>query len=188
PTGVVDELFARAEGNPFFTEQLVASAPTGLEGDTFSLPAGLPARLAGLLAARAARCAGDARVVLDALAGAVRRLTGDLLWAVTGMDVAAVRPGLRGLAAARLLADSAAPGGGHRLRHVLLAEAVASGLLPGERVGLHERTARAIEAAGDPTLAGEAAGHWQAARRPAGELSARVAAPAAAERGVGAAP
>ena len=182
PREVVDELFARAEGNPFFTEQLVAAALTGPEGGTPHLPAQLPTRLAGLLAARAARCAGDARAVLDALAVAARPLTEDLLDAVTGLDVAVVRLGLRELAAARLLADDAAPGSGHRLRHALLAEAVAGGLLPGERADMHERTARALEAAGDAALAGEAAGHWQAAGRPAGELPARVAAAGAAER------
>jgi DNA-binding SARP family transcriptional activator len=182
PPEVVDELFARAEGNPFFTEQLVAAVPTGLKEGTVSLPPGLPARLAGLLAARAARCAGDARAVLDALAVAARPLAEDLLCAVTGLDVAVVRLGLRKLAAARLLADDAAPAGGHRLRHALLAEAVVGGLLPGERADLHEHTARALEAAGDATLAGEAAGHWQAAGRPAEELPARVAAAGAAER------
>jgi hypothetical protein len=183
PPEVVDELFARAEGNPFFAEQLVAAVPTGLNGGTLSLPPGLPARLTGLLAARAARCAGDARAVLDALAVAARPLAEDLLCAVTGLDVAVVRLGLRELAAARLLADGAAPGGGHRLRHALLAEAVAGGLLPGERADLHERTARALQAAGDAALAGEAAGHWQAAGCPAGELPARVA--AAGARGAG---
>ena len=182
PPEVMDELFARAEGNPFFTEQLVAAVPTGLKEGTVSLPPGLPARLAGLLTARAARCAGDARAVLDALAVAARPLAEDLLCAVTGLDVAVIRLGLRELAAVRLLADGAAPGGGHRLRHALLAEAVAGGLLPGERADLHERTARALEAAGDAALAGEASGHWQAAGHPAGELPARVAAAGAAER------
>ena len=180
PLGVVDELFARAEGNPFFTEQLVAAATAGPEGETL-LPAELPDRLAGLLAARACRCAGDARAALTALAVAGRPLDEELLGAVTGLDVEAVRGGLRELAAARLLADDT-PGGGHRPRHVLLAEAVTAGLLPGERAMLHERTARMLEAAGGAALAGEAAGHWQAAGRPAGELPARVAAAGAAER------
>ena len=69
------------------------------------------------------------------------------LGAVTGLERRAVRRGLRELAAARLLAEDTS-GGGHRPRHVLLAEAVAGGLLPGERAVLHERTARALEAAG----------------------------------------
>jgi AAA ATPase domain len=182
PPGAVDELFTRAEGNPFFTEQLVAAAlAEGTAGGGWAVPAALPGRLAGLLAARAGRCAGEARAVLDALAIAGRPLGEDLLGDITGLETEVVRRGLRELAAARLLADDTTPGGGHRPRHALLAEAVAAGLLPGERAGLHERTARALEAAGE-ALAGEAAGHWQAAGRPAGELPARAAAAETAER------
>src|SRR6516165_9776368 len=176
---VVDELFARAEGNPFFTEQLVAAALASRAEGKLRVPAGLPARLAELLTARADRCAGEARAVLAGLAVAGRPLGEDLLAAVTGLDPGAVRQGLRELAAARLLAEDRA-NGGHRPRHTLLAEAVADGLLPGERAALHERTARALAA--DPALAAEAAGHWQAAGKPAEELPARAAAAKAAER------
>ena len=56
--GWCDELYARAEGNPFFTEQLVAAALAGRGGGGLRVPAGLPARLAELLAARAGRCGG----------------------------------------------------------------------------------------------------------------------------------
>src|SRR6516225_7116248 len=117
-----------------------------------------PAWPAELLAVRTGRCAGDARAVLAGLAVAGRPVAEDVLGAVTGLEVEAVRRGLRELAAARLLAEDAADGG-HRLRHALLAEAVASGLLPAEL-----------------------AGHWQAAGRPAEEFPARVAAAEAAER------
>ena len=176
---VIQDLYARAEGNPFFTEQLVAAALTGgVEGD-LRVPAELPARLAELLTARADRCAGDARAVLAGLAVAARPLTEGQLHQVTELDDHAVRQGLRELAAARLLAEGTA-GGGHRPRHALLAEAVAGGLLAGERMVLHERTARALSE--DPALAAEVAGHWQVAGRPAEELSARVAAAEAAER------
>src|SRR6516225_1661793 len=140
-----------------------------------------PAWPAELLAVRTGRCAGDARAVLAGLAVAGRPVAEDVLGAVTGLEVEAVRRGLRELAAARLLAEDAA-GGGHRLRHALLAEAVAGGLLPGERAVLHERAARALASAGDPALAAEVAGHWQAAGRPAEEFPARVAAAEAAER------
>ena len=176
---VIDYLYARAEGNAFFTEQLVAAALAGQAEGGLQVPAGLPARLAELLAARAGRCAGDARAVLAGLAVAGRSLGEDLLAAVTGLETETVRRGLRELAAARLLAEDTADGG-HRPRHALLGEAVAAGLLPGERAVLHERAARAL--AGDPALAAEVAGHWQAAGRPAEELPARVAAAEAAER------
>ena len=175
----VDELYARAGGNPFFTEQLVAAALAGGTGGGLRVSAGLPARLAELLTVRAGRCAGDARAVLAGMAVAGRSLGEDVLAVVTGLEVEAVRRGLRDLAAARLLAEDAS-GWGHRPRHALLAEAVAAELLPGERAALHERTALAL--AGDTALAAEVAGHWQAAGRPAEELLARLAAAGAAEQ------
>src|SRR5271166_6204123 len=178
---VVDYLYARAEGNAFFTEQLVAAALAGQAEGGLQVPAGLPARLAELLAARAGRCAGDARAVLAGLAVAGRSLGEDVLAAVTGLEAGTVRRGLRELAAARLLAEDTS-GGGHRPRHALLGEAVAAGLLPGERAVLHERAARALSATGDRALAAEVAGHWQAAGRPAEELPAQIAAAEAAER------
>jgi DNA-binding CsgD family transcriptional regulator/tetratricopeptide (TPR) repeat protein len=182
PPGLVEKLFARAEGNPFFTEQLVAAAGAGLAGSTVSLPAGLPTRLAGLLAARAAQCSGDARAVLDALAVAGRPLDEGLLGAVTGLNTESVWQALRDLAAARLLRDDTLRGSAHRPRHSLLGEAVNGVLLPGERAALHERIARALPAGQDRALAAEAAMHWQAAGRTAEELPARVVAASAAER------
>ena len=181
PPRVVDELYARAEGNPFFTEQLVAATLADASEDgLLQAPAGLPARLAELLAARAGRCAGNARAVLAGLAVAGRPLAEEPLAAVTGLDAEAVRGGLRELAATRLLAENTS-GGEYRPRHALLAEAVAAGLLPGERAALHGSVARALAAGGDDRVA-EVAGHWQAAGNPAAELPARIAAAEAAER------
>src|SRR5271166_5489472 len=107
---VVDYLYARAEGNAFFTEQLVAAALAGQAEGGLQVPAGLPARLAELLAARAGRCAGDARAVLAGLAAA-RLLAED---AADGGAPAAARAAGRGggrRAAARG-ADGAARAGG----------------------------------------------------------------------------
>jgi DNA-binding NarL/FixJ family response regulator len=209
PDGLADEVFARAEGNPFFTEQLVTAAlaeagPDGADGDqgdaydgagsVASVPSGLPARLAELLLARAGRCGPGGRAVLAALSVAGRPLDEAALSEVTGQGPKAVRQGLHELAAARLLADSGSTAGGagrapdcgaagsSRPRHALLAEAVAGALLPGERAVLHERTAAMLESAGDDMLAAEAAGHWLAAGRPDRELPARMAAGQAAER------
>ena len=181
PGAVVDDLYARAEGNPFFTEQLVAAAMAESAGGVLRPPEGLPDRLAELLAGRVRGCGGDARAVLAGLAVAGRPLTEALLCEVTGLELDAVRGGLRELAAAQLVAVSTA-GGAHRPRHALLAEAVSAGLLPGELVALHERTALALAAASGPILAAEIAEHWQAAGRPAEELPARVAAAEAAEQ------
>src|SRR5262249_1495830 len=141
PARLVDEGYRRAEGNPFFTEQLGAAAQEAAPGGGLAAPGGLPARLAELLAAGAGHCSGDARVVLHALAVAGRPMTEDLLAGITRSDVDTVRRALRELGSARLLADST-PEGEYRLRHALLAEAVAAGLLSGERVALHKRTAQ----------------------------------------------
>jgi DNA-binding NarL/FixJ family response regulator/tetratricopeptide (TPR) repeat protein len=181
PLRVVDELYARTEGNPFFTEQLVAAGLGDGAGGGLGVPAGLPGRLGELLAARAARCSSDARAVLAGLAVAGRPLSEEQLGAVAGLGAETTRGGLRELATAQLLGEDTA-GGTHRPRHRLLAEAVAAGLLPGERAALHEGTARALAAAGDQTLAAEIAGHWQAAGKPGQELPAQVAAAEAAER------
>src|SRR5262249_60175642 len=72
--------------------------------------------------------------------------------------------------------------GGSRPGQALRAGAAAAGLLSGEGVALHKRTAQALQAAGDQTLAAEAAGHWAAAGRAADELPVRVVAAEAAER------
>src|SRR5262245_36241785 len=178
PAELVEQIYVRAEGHPFFTEQLVAAAVT--DSEQLAQPVALPARLAELLVARTARCGDDARAVLSSLAVAGRPLSERMLVEVTGRDPDTVRGAVRELTAARLLA--AATHRGNQPRHALLAEAVAAELVQGERVSLHERVARALEAAGGEALAAEAAGHWAEAGRPCEELAARLAAARAAER------
>jgi DNA-binding CsgD family transcriptional regulator len=136
--------------------------------------------LAELLVARASSCGDEGQAVLAALAVAGRPLSEGPLREATGLDEDAVRAAVHELTAARLLATPAE--GAHRLRHALLAEAVAAELLPSERVALHERIAGALEAAEDDTLAAEAAGHWAAAGRSDEELRARLTAAGAAEQ------
>ncbi len=142
-------MFARAEGNPFFTEQLVAAAladvgqdsaavctDSGSDGAARSvasgaadpgdvgglrgLPSALPVRLAELLLTRSKRCGPDAQAVLAALSVAGRPQDEWALAYVTGRDQTAVRQGLRELAAARLLADPGIePAVGSVARHVV---------------------------------------------------------------------
>src|SRR5262249_52510694 len=122
PARLVDEVYRRGGGGPTFPTQPVGDARgKGARGG------GGGARR---LAARAGHCSGDARVVLHALAVAGRPMTEDLLAGITRSDVDTVRRALRELGSARLLADST-PEGAYRLRHALLAEAVAAGLLSG---------------------------------------------------------
>jgi DNA-binding CsgD family transcriptional regulator len=178
PVGLAEEVYARAEGHPFFTEQLVAAAVT--DSGRPAQPVPLPARLAELLIARVGRYGTDAHAVLNALAVAGRPLTEELLGEVTGLDPRTLGSVLRELTAAQLLAALALEG--HRLRHELLGEALAAQLLPGERLSLHECIANALQLTGDESLAAEAAGHWAAAGRAREELQARLTAAKAAER------
>ena len=172
---VVDELYLRSGGNPFFIEQLLAARK--------STPADgvLPTRLAELLVSRVQRCGREARAVAAALAVAGRPLDEALLCQVSDLDPEATRRGLRELAEHRLLAD-ASTDRQQRLRHALLGEAVTQQLLAVERVTLHERAARALQTTGDHTMAAEVAGYWAAAGRPAEELPSQVQAAEAAER------
>jgi DNA-binding CsgD family transcriptional regulator/tetratricopeptide (TPR) repeat protein len=178
PADLVDVVYARAEGHPFFTEQLVAAAIT--DSGQLMQPVALPGRLAELLVARTSRCGTDARAVLAALSMAGRPLTESILGEVTSLDASTVRTAVQDLTAARLVATPAASGG-HRPRHALLAEAVVGELLPAEQISLHEHIARALQATGDETFAAEAAEHWAAAGRSGDELYARLAAAEAAE-------
>ncbi|MEV6491657.1 AAA family ATPase, partial [Actinoplanes sp. NPDC051633] len=176
----VDRLHARAQGNPFYVEQLMAAALTRPAAGDLELPRRLPGGLTDLLTGRVRQVSDAARAVLAGLAVAERPLTEPSLAAVTGLPEPAVRPALGELSAAKLLAPFDDDGGGCRPRHALLAEAVTAGLLPGERLSLHARTAMVLEATGDPAVMAEVAGHWAAAGRPADELRATVAAAEAA--------
>src|SRR5262249_62353911 len=111
PARLAGELRGRAEGNPFFTEQLLAAALAPRAGGAGDL-AGLPARLADLLLARAGGCGADARRLLEALAVAGRPLTEDLLAGMTGLAAEAGGAGVRGVGAARVPAADHPRGAG----------------------------------------------------------------------------
>jgi DNA-binding CsgD family transcriptional regulator/tetratricopeptide (TPR) repeat protein len=181
PPGFVEELHARAEGNPFLTEQLVAAALVREAADGLVLPRQLPGGLVELLINRVSHVGADARAVLRAMAVAGRPLTERLLVEVTGLDDDRVRASLRELGDAKLLGPPTASGG-CRPRHALLAEAVTADLLPGERMALHACVARTLQDTGDPALAAEVAAHWAGAGQPAEELRATVTAADSAVR------
>ncbi|GAB3968854.1 LuxR family transcriptional regulator [Plantactinospora veratri] len=185
---LVAELYARAAGNPFLTEQLVMAALTTTHGRcdrTIALPRHLPRRLAELLVARVRLVGDDARAVLSMMAVAGRPLTEPVLVELTAIPLVDLRRALRELAAAALLATADEvpldEPDSYRPRHALLAEAVRNHLLPGERAALHARTAEVLESVGGPGLAAEVAAHWARAGRPADELRASVVAARAAE-------
>jgi DNA-binding CsgD family transcriptional regulator/tetratricopeptide (TPR) repeat protein len=176
---LVETVFARSEGNPFFTEELLAVVRTG--------SAELPATLRDLLRGRVQALPGPARQVLAVVAVAGRQVSHRLLTAVAGLDDRLLVEALRATVASQLLVTT--PGqDGYQVRHALLREVVDADLLPGERARLHADLAQALTdrpelADGSPAVAAaELATHWDQAGEPTRALPARVQAGLAAER------
>jgi DNA-binding CsgD family transcriptional regulator/tetratricopeptide (TPR) repeat protein len=176
---LVDALFVRSEGNPFFSEELLTAVRAGLRE--------LPATLHDLLRGRVQALPEPARQVLVVVALAGRQVSHRLLAAVAGLRDAQLDQALRAAVASQLLVT--APGeDGYQVRHALLREVVDADLLPGERARLHAGLAQTLtkqpELADGPTAvaAAELAAHWDGAGEPARALPARVQAGLAADR------
>jgi len=174
---VLDQIYARSQGNPFFIEELAACP----DGDC-----GLPDTLRDLLLTRVDQLGETAQRVLRIAAAGGNRIGHRLLSQVVGVSEPELDDALRAAVAAQLVVPDA-DSEGYEFRHALVREAVHDDLLPGEHGRLHARFAAAIEA--DPTLVGsgrapaEIAHHWHAAHdHPRALVAAAKAAAAAAER------
>jgi DNA-binding CsgD family transcriptional regulator/tetratricopeptide (TPR) repeat protein len=153
--GLADAIFERAQGNPLFTEELLACAG---ECDA------VPDTLADLLLQAVRRLPEDTQEVLR-VASAGSGLTSDALLAqVTGLEAGKLTAAIRPAVAANVLVTS---GDGYSFRHALIQESVHADLLPGEHAAVHTRFARAIDT--DPALVPpgraeiEKAHHWYSA-------------------------
>ena len=183
----INEIMDRAEGNPFYAEELLAARDSATR---------LPGELRGLLLARVERLPRDARPVLGAVAAGTR-LPHDLLAAVTAYEEERLSECL--LAAVQhhvLVAD--ADGASYGFRHALVREAVYDDMLPGERHRMHARLAtiladrvQSVTAAPSAAELGQLAFHWYRARDwprallasvQAGLAAEAAAAPSSAER------
>jgi DNA-binding CsgD family transcriptional regulator/tetratricopeptide (TPR) repeat protein len=176
---LVEAVFVRSEGNPFFTEELLAAVRAG--------SGALPVTVRDLLHGRVESLPEEPRRVLRVAAVAGRQVSHRLLAAVAGLDDEQLEGALRVAVTHQLLVTQ--PGqGGYQFRHALLREVIDADLLPGERARLHVGYARALAerpelAATSPAVAAaELATHWDAAEAPVHALPARVEAGLAAER------
>jgi DNA-binding CsgD family transcriptional regulator len=176
---LVEGVFARSEGNPFFTEELLAVVRAG-SGE-------LPATLRDLLRGRVQALPDHAGQVLAVVAVAGRRVPHRLLAAVAGLDDRQLVEALRAAVANQLLVTR--PGqDGYDVRHALLREVIDADLLPGERARLHGALAQTLTerpelADGPPVVAAaELAAHWDQAGEPTRALPAMVQAGLAADR------
>ena len=137
---LLDAIERRAEGNPFFVEELLASG-AGQPGDS------LPPTLRDVLMTRVTALSEDAQRILGVAAVAGRTVESDLLAEVAGSEETAVEGALREALAAQILAiDPQSHPDAYRFRHALLAEAVYDDLLPSERRRLHAAYATALDA------------------------------------------
>jgi DNA-binding CsgD family transcriptional regulator/tetratricopeptide (TPR) repeat protein len=174
---LLGRLFARSEGNPLYTEELLAA---GLDGRGAA-----PQSLRDAFMLRIERLAPSAQAAVRAIAAA-RRLNESAVAELTGLALPEAQAALReALSEQLLIADD---DGYLRYRHELLREVVLHDLLPGERMELHLRLARRLEARppADPLAQAERtamiAGHYAAA----GEQTAALRATVQAARAAGA--
>lgn len=135
---LVELVVQRAEGNPFFVEELVAVSDTGT----------VPPTLRDIFAVRVDRLPAEAREVLRVAALVGRHVDDRLLDRVSPMPAGDRAAGLRAAVEHQALVMDAH---GYRFRHALLQEAVYADLLPSERLRLHRAVADALAA--DPSLA-----------------------------------
>ncbi len=131
---LVDRLYMRSEGNPLYTEELVAA---GLDGRGAA-----PQSLRDAFMLRIERLSSDAQVAARAIA-AGRALDEVTVAHVTSIEPDALQQALREAVAEQVLV--AGEDGRLGFRHALLREALYDDLLPGERSELHLALARALE-------------------------------------------
>ncbi|HEU4912694.1 MAG TPA: AAA family ATPase [Actinomycetes bacterium] len=148
----VRRIVERADGNAFFTEELVAAAA---RGDRM-----LPMELADLLLVRLDQLDDTARKVVRAAAVSGRRVGHDLLARVVGEEPGALDAAVRSAVESHVLVPV---GDAYAFRHALLAEAVYDDLLPGERARLHAAYVEALSGHGAAAMAAELARHARAA-------------------------
>jgi DNA-binding SARP family transcriptional activator len=152
---LVESVCARAEGNPFFAEELLAAA---LRNEPE-----LPEVLQDLLLADFGRLQATTRTVVRVVSAAGRAVPLSVLVSALPVAEEQIVESLREAVEQGVLSPDRATGS-YRFRHALIAEASYATLIPGEREDVHGRLATALAAEG--ARAGELAEHWIAARRP----------------------
>jgi DNA-binding CsgD family transcriptional regulator/tetratricopeptide (TPR) repeat protein len=155
PEALLETVFARSEGNPFFAEELVAAAQEGGEG--------LPATLREMLLARVQALDARGQAVVRTAAAGGRHVHHELLATAAALPEPELSEALRGAVREHVLV---AVDDGYAFRHALFSEAAYGQLLPGERARLHGAFAAALETRPDlaggntATVAAEIAYHW----------------------------
>jgi DNA-binding CsgD family transcriptional regulator len=170
---LIDDIASRGQGNPLFTEELVAA---------YLNEEALPPLLSDLFTADVMAVSTVARSVLEALATIARPSSHDLIVATVSAAERAVEDGLREGVAVQLITvdrDSHL----YRFRHPLIGEVVYDAVLPSERRRLHTAVAQALSRQGSAAVdPGELAVHLERSGDPDGAVAASLAAVDTLER------
>ena len=170
PTAVADNIFARSQGNPLYTERL-ALAAKGQQA--------LPNDLMCALVAKLQACSRPARWVVNVAAAAGRRICHELLYKVAEIPKHQLTEAIREVINNQILVFCP-EAGSYIFRHALIQEAAYCHLLPGERRSLHEALAQTLTdhpeliSGEHATAHAELAHHWYAAANLPAALSAAV--------------
>lgn len=175
PGLLVDQIVTRGQGNPFFTNELVAAH---LAGDA------IPIVLSDLISAEVAALDATARHVLGVIAAIGRDVTHQLLADAVELNATELEAAIHTAIDERLLVVEH---DAYRFRHPLLGEVVYADLLPPERQRLHRRLAdvlggQSADVLRRPDRAGELAFHLDRAGDVGGAFTALLAAADSAER------
>ena len=157
---LLEEIWRRSGGNPFYVEELLAAARRARGGHP-PTPGGheLTSTLQPILAARLGALSPGARAAAGAVAAAVGPVPHRILAKVAGMPEQALLAGLRECVDHHVLVGDTRAGT-YTFRHSLLREAAYAGLLPGEAIHLHSAYGRALRADAEPAVANLAAVAW----------------------------
>jgi DNA-binding CsgD family transcriptional regulator/tetratricopeptide (TPR) repeat protein len=145
PSETFNDVRRRAEGNPFFAEELLRHAVDAQHG---AGPArtvrGLPISLQGVIRERLDRCDARERAFLSAAAVLGQRFRVDVLTDVFGIAREDAVAALGTLIELQLIDRSDDPLT-YEFRHALARDVVYGDLVPAQAVALHERVAEAVE-------------------------------------------
>jgi DNA-binding NarL/FixJ family response regulator len=175
----LNDIVARAEGNAYYAEELLAASVSGDPGHRDTLPAGL----AALLLNRVEQLTDATQQVLRAAAVAGRKADDELVRAASGLAAAEYEGAVREAVTHQLLVPDGTEG--YVFRHALLREAVYADLLPGERTRLHATMCSLLadeDRLAMPGTAAELAQHCLASHDIPGAFAASVRAGADAEQ------
>ncbi|WP_328550839.1 MULTISPECIES: helix-turn-helix transcriptional regulator [unclassified Streptomyces] len=165
PEATVRGIVARAEGNAFYAEELLAATDTEAGG--------VPSGLADVLLIRIEQLSDTAQQVLRTAAVAGRRVEHDVLREAVGLPEDELEAALREAIGRQLLIPGHADT--YAFRHALAREAVYADLLPGERARLHGAFARLLAGRGHPAeSAAERAHHYRESHDLAEALAASL--------------